>query len=306
MTFSRRLFLGATAAVATLSISSPVLAQSLPREVIREGGVIGELHYLADAKRQTTVVMLNGSDGGTPSRRDAADLASAGYTVLALAYFQDWQGRPDDLPGALQEIPLEYIFNALGWLKRRPEVDPGKIVIMGQSRGAELALLTASLRPDVAGVIGFSPSSWVWHAVGTPGSPAWTLEGRAVPYRNSAVDPARSAYDWFALAQPADDARIRVEDIQGPIMLASSKADKIWPAAAYADEIVAARRARGLPVSNLQFDDASHLLMGTGPGIVSFQVPGTNETFDFGGTVAGTSQARRIAWIAAKRFLSAI
>jgi hypothetical protein len=59
-------------------------------------------------------------------------------------------------------------------------------------------------------------------------------------------------------------------------------------------------------VINLQFDQASHLLMGTGPGMTKFQLPGTQRVFEFGGTVEGTTHARQQAWAAAKRFLAAL
>jgi len=306
MSMHRRSFLAGLALFGTISNAPSALASELQRQPIDENGIVGELHYAAHARNRTTVIMLNGSDGGIPSARDAADLAASGYTVLALAYFRDWNGRPESLPPALKEIPLEYFFGSIDWLKRRPEVDARRIVLMGQSRGAELALLLASLRPDIAGVIAFSPSSYVWHAVGRHGVPAWTLNGQPVPYRASAAGSDLPPRELFARAAPAPAARIRVEAITGPVLLLSSKADMVWPAADYADEIAAALKRRRRQVINLQFDDASHLLMGTGPGMTTFQIPGTNRMFDFGGTAEGTTQARQRAWVATTRFLAAV
>lgn len=306
MSICRRSFLASLILFGTILTAPTARAADLRKEAIRESGIVGVLHYAADAKHKTTVIMLNGSDGGTPSAKDAADLAASGYTVLALAYFKNWSGRPEGLPASLREIPLEYFFKAIDWLKQRPEVNARRIVLIGQSRGAELALLLASQRPDVAGVVAFSPSSYVWHAVAAAGVPAWTLNGRAVPYRASAVDNALPPRELFAQAPPMPTARIRVEDIKGPVMLVSSKDDKVWPAATYAGEIAAKLKKRGRRVTNLQFDDASHLLMGTGPGITKFQIPGTTMTFDFGGTVEGNTRARQHAWSATKRFLAAI
>lgn len=306
MSIYRRLFLAALALLGTILTAPVALAAEIRRQTIHEDGIVGELHYTADAKRKTTVIMLNGSDGGTPSAKDADDLAASGYTVLALAYFKDWNGRPEGLPAALKKIPLEYFFKTMNWLKQRPEVDAHRIVVMGQSRGAELALLLGSLRPDIAGVIAFSPSSYVWHAVATPGVAAWTLNGKPVPYRASAADRDLPSLQSFARAAPMPAARIRVEDIKGPVLLVSSKDDKVWPGAEYADEIAAALIHRRHPVTNLQFDDASHLLMGTGPGMTKFQIPGTTMTFDFGGTAEGTTQARQRAWATTKRFLATL
>jgi uncharacterized protein len=306
MSILRRQILAGLAGLGAVSTAHVALAAEVRVEPFGEGGVVGVLHYPADRRRRTTVVMLNGSDGGIPSAKDAADLAASGYVVLALAYFSNWNGQPAGLPAALKDIPLEYVFRALDQLKTRPQVDARKIVLMGQSRGAELALLVGSLRNDIAGVVAFSPSSYVWHAVATPGAPAWTLGGKPVPFRDTLADPALAPGDWFVRAPPMASARIRVENIKGPVMLISSRDDKVWPASAYADEIAATLAGHGRRVTNLQFDDASHLLMGVGPGITRFQIPGATTTFEFGGTVEGNTRARREAWAAAKRFLAAI
>src|SRR2546430_14118874 len=96
--------------------------------------------------------MLGGSGGGYPDEAAARDLARAGYPVFALAYFRDYGGDPAELEQRhLRNVPLEYIFEALDWLQARPEVRADRIVLMGESRGAELALMIGSLKPDVAG-----------------------------------------------------------------------------------------------------------------------------------------------------------
>lgn len=314
MSIYRRSFLAGLALLGTILTAPAALAADIRQELVREAGIVGELRYPVGAKHKTTVIMLNGSDGGTPSARDADDLAKAGYTVLALAYFKDWNGQPDGLPTSLNEIPLEYFFRAIDWLKTRPQVDRSRIVLMGQSRGGELVLLLASMRRDIAGVVAFSPSSRVWSGVPAQGAlqaplrPAWTLGGRPVPYQGEPNDKVTSMRQWFEQARPVAAARIPVENIRGPVLLVSSKVDTIWPAAAYSDEIAArlATRRREWPVRNLQFDDASHLLMGGGPGFTKLEIPGTTYTFDFGGTPEGNADARQRAWTATKRFIGAI
>ncbi|WP_344694047.1 acyl-CoA thioester hydrolase/BAAT C-terminal domain-containing protein [Sphingomonas cynarae] len=306
----RELLIGSTVAFVTTAASarSP-LPSTATRIEVRQDGLVGRLHLMSGMRSQTAVIMLNGSDGGVPSARDADDLAANGYPTLALAYFQDWRGQPDGVPASLNDIPLEYFFRAIDWLKRRSEVDPARIVVMGQSRGGELALLLGSLRPDLAGIIAFSPSSRVWSGIPAYGAPpaamrpAWTLAGQAAPFQDTAFDPALPMRQWFERAKPIEAARIQVERIHGPVLLASSKADTIWPADTYADEIAARLRTRPgkARVINLTFDDASHLLMGIGPGITKMEVPGAGFTFDFGGTAAGTARARAAAWAASKR-----
>lgn len=61
--------------------------------------------------------MLNGSDAGIPSIKDANDLDRSGHTVVSLADFKNWSGQPDGLPSALREIPLVNLYRAIDWRK---------------------------------------------------------------------------------------------------------------------------------------------------------------------------------------------
>jgi dienelactone hydrolase len=288
------------------------IRRSVMRTEVDEAGIVGRFYARAGARRRPAILMLNGSDGGFPAEASARDLAQAGWPTLALAYFQDYAGQPASVPKALVEIPLEYFDRALAWMRRRPEIQGRAIVIMGQSRGGELSLLLGSLRPEVAGVIAYSPSDSLWQGIPPYGSEpaptkaAWTLDGRPLPFRTSAWDPDKSIKAWFEEALPNEEAQIRVETIAGPILLISSTADTLWPSAASADAIEARRKARcrAPNVTNLKFDDASHLLMGFGPGITQMQIPGTDYTFDFGGSPSGTEHARNAGWRAVKAFMS--
>ncbi|UYY75838.1 acyl-CoA thioester hydrolase/BAAT C-terminal domain-containing protein [Sphingomonas sp. R1] len=305
----------AAAALCAL-VALPVAAQvppppPLPAVDVREDGIVGRFHAVPGTHAATAVLLLGGSEGGLPPARDADDLARNGHPVLALAYFKNWQGQPAGLPASLTEIPLEYFFRAIDWLKRQPQVDPRRVVIIGQSRGAELALLLASLRPDLAGVVAFSPSDRVWSGLSIFGPraagqrPAWTRNGVPVPYQQVAETQGAPMRAGFEQAIPDPAAHIQVERITGPVLLVSSKADAIWPSTVYADAAAAilARRRGKVRVENLQFPDASHLLMGTGPGMTTLQIPGTSFRIAFGGTPEGTARARAAAWDATKRFL---
>lgn len=278
---------------------------------VRNLGLVARLYALPDSPRRTAVLLLGGSDGGYPSPATARDLAEAGYPTLALAYFRGYTGQPTDLARTkLSRVPLEYVFQALDWLKARPEVDEGRVVLMGESRGAELALQVASMRSDVAGVVAYVPSSLRWAEAGPDDAPAWTLGGAGLPYVRGVFDPKRpmdqftGVLDGPALAR--EKAAIPVELITGPVLLLSTKADKVWPSARMADELEARlRRRRGRQrVINRKFDDASHLLMGFGPGRTRFTAG--NYTVEFGGTEEGTRRARDAGWALAKDFLASL
>jgi dienelactone hydrolase len=178
----RRRVLFICAGFAFLGATLPAHAQEVQRVEVREGGLVGRFYAAAGASRRTGVLMLTGSGGSYPDEASARDLARAGFPVFALAYFRDREGHPPELEQKeLRNVPLEYVFKALDWFEARPEVRADRIVLMGESRGAELALMIGALRPDVAGVIAFSPQALRWAAVGG-GGPAWTLKGKPLPY----------------------------------------------------------------------------------------------------------------------------
>jgi len=59
----------------------------------------------------------------------------------------------------------------------------------------------------------------------------------------------------------------------------------------------------GRSIENVQYENASHLLMGFGPGVTEIRVRNVF-TMHFGGTAEGTETARNAGWARAKEFLS--
>lgn len=192
------------------------------------------------------------------------------------------------------------------WLATRPEVRADRIVVMGESRGAELALVIGALRPDVAGVIAYSPQLLRWAAVGGRG-PAWTLKGVPLSYAEGVYNRATPMSQFTDILDgPAairDSAAIDVEQIHGPALLISSRADALSPSARMANDIEARLRAHGFSfrLENVQYEDASHLLMGFGRGQTEFRTE--RFTIHFGGTAEATEKARNAGWPRVKEFL---
>lgn len=291
--------------------AAPTAADMRPAEeiAVAQTGFAARLYSPPSGQaRRTAVIMLGGSDGGYPSSRAALDLAQAGHPVLALAYSGGFAGKIAGLPERIERVPLEYVYGAIDWLQARLGRDRA-IAIMGELRGAELALLVGSRRRDLAAIIAFSPTSVTWPAVGdmTGRIPAWTEHDRPIAFIDLPVaDPARQFSAGLADGKRAASAAIPIERARATVLLVSSRDDAIWPAAAMADQLEARLRLAGFPhpVSNLQFDDASHLLMGPGAGVV--RVTHGSFSVDFGGSEAGTLHARTSAWTAAKKLLADI
>jgi hypothetical protein len=144
------------------------------------------------------------------------------YAALALAYF-----AADALPRNLERVPLETVDRAVEWLRKQPTVDPNRIAIVGVSKGAELALLSASRNPRIKAVVAIAPSSVVFQNLGRgrASTSSWTSGGADVPFapfiQSDAFDKTRRLVDLYEasleVAPPA--ARIPVERISGPILL---------------------------------------------------------------------------------------
>ena len=225
-----------------------------------------------DGGKGRPVLLLGGSEGGTPSLRAAVALAKAGHPVLGLAYF----GEPG-LPRDLDDIPLEYIRRRARYLRRRTGRKPD---IVGSSRGGELALLMAATYPlDFDAVAAYVPSAYVVGGFPNPG-PAWTRGGHPVPSLDS-MD--------FGVPHPhGSDVRraaIRIDRYGGPVLLVGAGDDGVWPSAAYVRTLDARRHA----ITTRVYPHAGH---GVG-AIVPTSVPSRP---DLGGTAAADLAARRDAW----------
>jgi dienelactone hydrolase len=250
--------------------------------------LVGDLYLPVGSPAKLGVLVLGGAEGGVPS--GAKFLASKGYAALAIAYF-----KAPGLPDTLEQIPLEYLDQALAWLEASPGVPRGGIVIEGGSKGAELALLLASRHPDVIGVIATSPSSVVWQGLAKSFWPkpvarsSWTLQGQPLPFvpydYGHFFNPldSRALYKFYdrSLAQKeaAALAAIPVEKIHGPVLLLTGRDDRLWPSTEMGDRIRDRLKAAGFPYKfeHIAYQNAGHTL---------------NESAPVGGTMEGNRAAR--------------
>jgi hypothetical protein len=135
----------------------------------------------------TGVVVLTGSSGRIDVDR-ARLFAETGVKALALRWF----GGVGQSPG-ICEIPLETFCYATDYLI---SIGCQRIVFVGTSKGAEAALLVATIDPRVDVVVAISPTSVVWGNIGPeedgiawPERSSWSLKG--LPLDFVPADP-----DW--------------------------------------------------------------------------------------------------------------
>lgn len=274
--------------VATATLRRRAVAPGVRVTPVRTSGLVGSFYEPARAGRHPAILVLGGSGGGLPPPLGpAGGLASHGYAVLALAYF----GAPG-LPRTLSNIPLEYFATALQWISAQPSVDRSRVGVLGLSRGAELALLLATIYPDLHAVVAYMPSNVVVRGCCDAGSPiAWTLGGRAVA---APVAPT-------GRSMTIDRPEIPVERIHGAVILISGRDDEVWPSTEMADDIMARLRQHRFahPFVHLAYDHAGH---GIGRPFTSTMElnsrrhPLTGRLVRMGGTPSGTARARADSW----------
>jgi dienelactone hydrolase len=108
--------------------------------------------WYTSSRNGAAVIVLPGSGGDKDSTRVHADvLVGHGYGVLAL----DSRGTGDS--GGVGNAwgwhgPAD-IAGALTWLSGRPEVDAGRVAVLGLSMGGEEAITAAATDPRIAAVV---------------------------------------------------------------------------------------------------------------------------------------------------------
>jgi dienelactone hydrolase len=296
-----------------------VVAANVVRTTVRDGRIRGTLFAPDGVTNAPGVIVLGGSDGGTVWAFVAAMLAAHGMAALVLAYFDH-----DDLPKELVEIPIEYIGEAVDWLRDRPEVGDARVGVLGMSRGGEAALLAGASLPGVAAVVALVPSGLTGGGIGADfsamGKPAWTLNGVPFPILPPPSDPIsmKAAQDAFTTGQPLAGApgmlrsldavgawietlAIRVERTNGAIFLISAEDDQLWPSVRLteiAEQRLAAAAFRH-PFEHRRYRSAGHF------AVLPPNLPATSQSgrhpvvpisLAFGGTAQGNAAASADLW----------
>jgi dienelactone hydrolase len=231
---------------------------------IEEQGFVGKYYPASSTEKRVAVLVLGGSEGGFPDRL-AKPIIDAGLPVLALAYF-----KAEGLPQELEKIPLEYIYKAKAWLQSQANVKLDELVVVGWSKGAELALLLATTDKTITQVVAIAPSSVVWAGIlqdwtKVPAS-SWTLQGQELAYvAFKPSGPINGLIDLYtqSLENRADKGRatIPVEKIHGSVVLMSSDMDEIWPSSQMAQSICAKINiSNNATCEHLNFSGVDHLL----------------------------------------------
>ncbi len=246
-------------------------------------GFDGEFYPPVGSPKKLGVLVLGGSDGGIPSRR-AKFIAEKGFPVLALAYF-----KTSRTPEYLDMIPLEYFDEPIEWLKKSKVTQGGRIVVVGESKGAELALLLAARKPEISGVVALVPSAVVFQGMPKdywPPRSSWSHRGEPIPFvpydlknlpdRNDILSIYRNS---LKQQEAVKRALIPVSRIRGPILLFSAADDRMWPSVEMSDSIMNTLRDQQFSYAyeHVTYENAGHTM---------------TEFYMMGGTEEGNRKAR--------------
>ena len=297
------------------------------RHEVREEGLVGTLYLPAGSKpgSHPAVMILNGSGGGINEPR-AALYASRGYAAFALAYF-----KAPGLSDYISNTPLEYFQTGLRWLRKKVQPKHDFVAISGQSRGGELVLLLGATFPkEVSAVVAYVPGAVVHSGqnacdpkIGREG-PTWLLGGKPIPHVwennrtatwapfDEGPSPHRHEKAILTALQDPDAvarARIRVEDIDGPVMLLSATDDGSWPSSLYSkmvqEKLVDVKHP--YPVEWLDYENGGHSILF--PYVPTTQLvyahPVSGKISTSGGNPKDNARADQESWEGVKKFLDA-
>ena len=151
------------------------------RAGVRKEGFEGIL-YPGNGRKDKVLIVMSGSNGGMALTRQEAEFYHRnGIPALALALF-----RTGQTPKDLSRVPVEYVERAVRWLKKQGYQ---RIGIDGTSKGSEMALVAASMFPEISCVIVRVPSHFVSEGLSgsgagkaPSGTSCWSWRGKELPY----------------------------------------------------------------------------------------------------------------------------
>ncbi|MEM1408228.1 MAG: acyl-CoA thioester hydrolase/BAAT C-terminal domain-containing protein [Bacteroidota bacterium] len=207
--------------------------------------------YTGSLDNQPLIVAFGGSQGGNTWTESywseiRRDFLNQGYAILSIGY-----AGTENTPETIERISLNAIYDTIKQVSRHPKIDSDKIALLGSSKGGELVLNLASRFDDIDAVVALVPSHVTY--------PGYTVTGNTSSwmYNDQEVEFIRIPFFKYIykllttgdMSQVAleilkeegrsfEQAEIKVEQINGPLLLLSAKNDEAWPSDYMSNKIV--------------------------------------------------------------------
>ena len=299
-------------------VADSILFDGIKPKFTNKNGFQATYFVKGDLKNKTIILLIGGGQWGNYWAQEFAKKEMVGLSI-------PYAGK-EGLPKLPEEIDLAYFEKAIDWISKQPQVDHTKIVVMGASRNAELALLIASTFPKkVNGVVAYAPSSVAWSNTVLPYNSdelkaSWKYKGIDIPFvpmekiSGNDTDKIETLAYWengLSKTDLVDKAVIKVEQISGPILLFSGIDDKVWPSAKMADMIAVRLENNNFKPAfqNIKYENAGHMISGnpddaSGHRTGMMKINGKDYQYELGGTNEGDFKAKQAAKIKLMEFIN--
>ncbi|XP_004600326.2 bile acid-CoA:amino acid N-acyltransferase isoform X2 [Sorex araneus] len=248
------------------------------------------------------VIDLFGGIGGLVEFR-ASLLASHGFAVLALAYFNF-----EDLPSDLLEVDLEYFEEAANFLLAHPKIQGPGVGVVGVSKGAEIALSMVCFLKQIAAAVCINgpntanePSPHRYRDLLIPG---------AIPSPEQIRFDALGTlvfrhYMCKGLDELNQKSAIPVEKAQGQILFVVGEDDECVNSKVCAEQCLDRLRRHGKSNARiLAYPGAGHLIEPPySPLCYASWSPGFPSPLLWGGKTEAHAAAQEHAWAEVQKFL---
>ena len=214
------------------------MSKTITASVQKEG--FEAILYPGNGRKDKVMIVMSGSNGGmTLTKQEAEFYHRNGIPSLALALF-----RTKQTPKELSRVPVEFVEKAAAWLKK---LGYKQIGIDGTSKGSEMALVAASLFPELSCVIVRVPSHFVSEGLlgsgknkAPSGTSCWSYRGEELlyaPYRSHTFnilqmfmrEKEMHIIPFNRNKDVTPETLIPIENIKAPVLMLSSKHDEVWP-----------------------------------------------------------------------------
>jgi len=273
---------------------------------------IGEFFYTENSNYKT-ILMIGGSGGELGANLPIASLlASHGFNVLTVAYFNE-----KGLPPKLAEIPIEYFKKVFAWLASSSITANKEVYLHCTSKGGELGLLLASRYPFIKKVAAFAPHAYCFQGLNFKNVSSWTYKEKPLPYirlknstifcnmlacffQNKPFGYTHTYREGLFRAKNKEDARIKIENASADLLLFAGKQDNIWNAYDGCMEIMDTLRKNGYQhkYELCSYENAGHPFYA--PYIIpageTYMKVAPRMTFSTGGTLEGNAEAQVDSW----------
>lgn len=257
----------------TLLLGGVFLMLTYTPSLSNKHGQIDTKLFIGDSLNQPLIVGFGGGGGGNDwarpymkSRRDK--LIENGYAFLAIGYFDSGEHTPK----YLDRISLNAIADSIFDIARRnKKIDQNRIGLIGGSKGGELVLNLASRYTQFNSVVAMSTSHVSFPALTiSANTSSWMYKEEEISYVPApfrVIFPAikGNLYEAFEIMledkKAVSKAEIKVENINGPILIISAKDDEQWAASRMSNRIIERLDEQGFnhKYEHLTIDKGGHI-----------------------------------------------